>query len=466
MAYAKASLAFNSQSSIYLNSSYDISSRKSINITLISSNNNIDYFVDNTWWNSLTSDNKTTILNKLSVLTTEFDNTIKPILTNTYGLEPVLDFPNSSKLNIILTPMTGSAQGYIKLDDFISKQSNSNSNEGKNIFLNSNRLLTITDNILDSFLAHEYTHILAYNQKSVKSHLFDEKWLEELRAEYSPTLVGYDSRFKNSYLQSRIDNFVYNNKISFIPWEDNPANYSSVNLLAQYIVDQYGINILVDSLKINRTGIDSINYALNKNGFRETFNDVFQNWLIANIINDCSNNIRYCYKNPSLKNISIIPINFYIPTNGNSALSTSDSTANYMAKYQKINGGSNNLTLTFENPIQNTIKKIPYILIGVNGEKSAQFFNFTNDFKQTNIVKNFSKDYSGLIIIPFFVNDNPQAQELYIFKWDASTSNTIPDSSNPQNELSTIQKQTLIIKLQNQLINLLQQLVLLLIQQR
>ena len=127
-----------------------------------------------------------------------------------------------------------------------------------------------------------------------KNNVIEEVWLNELRAEYAPTLAGYDDNFENSNLEKRASDFKNNPSNSLIDWKSQSSNYSVVNLFGHYLVSHYGLEILIDSLHSSLIGRESINYALKENGFDKTFFDVFVDWIIANLINDCGLGKEYC----------------------------------------------------------------------------------------------------------------------------------------------------------------------------
>jgi len=61
-----------------------------------------------------------------------------------------------------------------------------------------------------SYLAHELTHLITFNQKERLNNIQEEIWLNEARAEYAPTLCGYNDEYEGSYLKSRVDDFLKN----------------------------------------------------------------------------------------------------------------------------------------------------------------------------------------------------------------------------------------------------------------
>ena len=126
-------------------------------------------------------------------MSTELEYKIKPTLNNIYGKEPDPIVGNDTRVNIVFTPMTANIQGYIKTSDFVPKNVSAISNEGNVIYLNATKIKSLSDNLIYSFLAHEFTHIITYNQKYIISGAHDDVWLEELRAEYTPALLEYNT---------------------------------------------------------------------------------------------------------------------------------------------------------------------------------------------------------------------------------------------------------------------------------
>jgi hypothetical protein len=94
-------------------------------------------------------------------------------------------------------------------------------------------------------------------------------------------------------------------------------------------------------------------------------------------------------------------------------LSISDSLNNYQTKYQKIVGGSDNLELTLENTKNNIYQKIPYILIDKNNQKTLSFFSFNTTTEQKVFIKNYSKSFANIIIIPMFADKTGETSQIF-----------------------------------------------------
>ncbi|MFN7088856.1 MAG: hypothetical protein ACK4NX_03535, partial [Candidatus Paceibacteria bacterium] len=133
-------------------------------------------------------------------------------------------------------------------------------------------------------------------------NISEEVWLNELRSEYSTTLVGYNNIFSNSSFEKRAETFFNNPSDSLTEWPNVSQDYSLVMLLAEYIAEEYGRDILRDSLKLNQFGIPSLDSTLAARGIRGRFKDIFINWLIASYINDESKESKFGYSRLELKN--------------------------------------------------------------------------------------------------------------------------------------------------------------------
>ena len=392
---------------------YDLSGSSKIDAHLIKITNKLYFYVDKQWFNNLTVANKNEISNKLYDLGNEFEYRIYPILTQTFGFEDSPGIDNDSRILVVLHKMKSDIGGYIQTEDSYPSQIYSRSNEGQIIYLNADNILPLSQNNLNYHLSHEFMHLI-----TLKQNPNEEVWLNEARAEYTEILLGYEKDWANSNLHMRVQQFLNNASISLLDWDNTNYDYAKVNLLTQYLVEHYGINILVDSLHSSKVGIDAINYALQKNGFSEDFSDIFMNWLITNVVNDCSVNEKYCYKNPYLQNFSIFPYAYYLPTRGQASLSVTDSLRTWSAKWQKVIGGKDSIKMKWNIPEETPISRIPYIIVKNNGQKKVGFFDFEGSNIDEIFIPDFGNENIALITIPFF--GPTLSSKLYYFSWEAS----------------------------------------------
>jgi hypothetical protein len=182
-------------------------------------------------------------------------------------------------------------------------------------------------------------------------------------------------------------------------WKNTKYDYAAENVFMHYLVDRYSINILADSLKSKLVGIPSINEALLRHGAKKDFAQIFTDWTISVIINDCSGGTDYCYLNKNLKNLKIKSTLNFLPLTGSSSLSVTNITKNWSGNWQKIIGGSGDLALDFSS-LAGLNFQVPYILYDKNNNYTVKFLTLDASQKGKIMVKDFGTNYNSLIILP------------------------------------------------------------------
>lgn len=402
----------------YIDSFYDLYNREEIEAQLLRISNSSYLYADKSWWGKLTSEDKNRINIKLYELAEEFDENIYPTLTSEFGSEWKPGIDNDNRVTILFHLMKENDGGYFNNGDEYSRLQNPISNQREMVYLNASY---ITNNIIKSFLAHEFVHLITFNQKEKIQWAEEEIWLNEARAEYAPTLSGYDSEYQKSNLKNRVNEFLKNPSDSITKWQGVSADYGALNLFTQYLVDHYGVKILVDSLHSSKKGIESINYALNKNGFKKDFSQIFTDWTIAVLINDCTFGEKYCYRNENLKNLRVVPESNFLPVTSESSLSVNYITKNWAGNWQRIFGGRGTLTFEFKGGEGNNFK-LPYLICEGSNNCSINFLALDEKQKGEIILEDFNTKYTSLIIIPSLQNKFSDFNN-YLFNWRATISN-------------------------------------------
>jgi len=418
----------------YIDSSYDLYAREEINAELIRTTGSLYFYIEKSWWDSRSSEQQNSVRIALFDLGEEFKNKIYPVLISNFGQEWKPGIDGDERITVLLHPMGGDKAGYFRTNDEYSKFQAYDSNEREMVYLNSE---FIARSLAKSFLAHEFVHLITFNQKEKLRNVKEEVWLNEARAEYAPTLLGYDSEYQNSNLQRRVSEFLKNPSDPITEWQGVSVDYGVLNLFTQYMIDHYGIAILRDSLYSSETGIASLNYALRKNGFQEDFSQIFTNWTITVLVNDCSLGNKYCYQNQNLKNLRIVPESNFLPTATEISLSVYNQVKDWSAKWQRIFGGKGNLTLTFNG--DSRVKfAVPYVLCDYAEKCAVKFFNLNEKQKGEIIITEFGSKYSSLTLIPSvqqkmsgFSNSEP----VYPFSWDARTKQLLNNDEELVREL-------------------------------
>ena len=414
------SISLDQEASFYVDPNYDLSHREKISAVLKQIGNNAYFYIDKQWLDSLSQDEKNKLQDALTNLDSEFYSKIYPTLVNTFGLEWRPGIDNDVRITILVHPIQEDAGGYISTKDEYSRLEVSISNEREIVYLNSKY---ITTSFAKGFLAHEFMHLISFNQKQKIRGLEEETWLEEARAEYASTLCGYDLEYQGSNLQRRVQKFLENPSDSLTEWQNIPTDYAVANLFTQYLVDHYGIKILSDSLQSTKVGIASLDYALKKNNFTQDFSQIFTDWTIAVSVNNCNLGPKYCYLNQNLKNLIVIPQINVLPQNTNSILTVASATKNWTGNWYKIIGGKGTLKLKFTGSAP-VVFKVPYITKNKDGNYTFNFLNINNNSQGVEVyINNFGTEIISLFLIPTLQNKSSESlnsEPFYPFSWSVS----------------------------------------------
>ncbi len=285
-----------------VNSKYDQFSRTSLSFTLKQISDHAYFYVENSYWNNLNPNERTVLNNNIFALGQEFDNNIYPKETQFWGSEPNPGIDNDPRITIVLEDLISGNGGYFDTSNEYSKKIADNSNEREIIFVNAR-----AGNLAKIFLGHEFQHLISYNQKELLRKVQEDVWLNELRSEYSVSLLGYNDNFSGSILERRVSTFLENPSDSLTEWPNVSADYAQVVLFGQYLLEQFGQSIFKETLQSSTVGINSVNQFLQNHNYPEKFSDVFENWTIANYLNNISTDQRYGYQRSELKNIHVTP---------------------------------------------------------------------------------------------------------------------------------------------------------------
>jgi peptidoglycan hydrolase-like protein with peptidoglycan-binding domain len=316
-------------------------------------------------------------------------------LTSLFGYEWNPGIDQNTRLTLLFHDLKEGAGGYFRSADEYQKLQVPDSNEREMLYLAVSRG---DDPWLKIYLAHEFVHLITFNQKD-RLGVQEDVWLNEARADYAPTIMGYDDFYEGSNLQKRVKDFLSSSGDSLTEWQETKYDYAVASVFTHYLVDRYGIRVLADSLKSKLVGIASINEVLAKNGFSENFSQIFTNWTIAIILNSCSVDAKYCFTNPNLATLKINPTLIFLPLSGSSSLSTTNTTKNWSGNWQKIIGGSGDLTLEFSS-LANLNFQVPYVLYDKNNNVSPNVLKLDKTQKGSITIKNFGQKYNALIIAP------------------------------------------------------------------
>lgn len=379
-----------------INSSFDLSERAQIQAVLVKTGSNLYFYVEKSWWDLQILQKRNEILANLDSLSAEFDSKIYPVLSSVFGQEWKPGVDGDNKIIILFHPMKTGVGGYFRSTDEYIKLQVPDSNEREMVYL---PISEIESSRLKIFLAHEFVHLITFNQKDRLNGVQEEVWLNEARADYAQTILGYNDIYEGSNLQRRVKDFLEKPSDSLTEWQETKYDYAAADIFSHYLVDHYGINMLSDSLRFKLVGIASINEVLIKSGYKENFSQIFTDWTITMAINNCQVSLKYCYLNKNLANLRIGPSLNFLPLVGNSSLSVINVTKNWSGNWQKIIGGNGNLKLEFQS-LPELDFKVPYIVFDKDNSYSVNFLQLDKDEKGEINIKDFGIKYSSLVVLP------------------------------------------------------------------
>lgn len=412
---------------------YDYFGRSKITAFLQKIGENAYFYIEDGYYQTLDMEKKKELSEIIKNLSQEFDEIIYPQLTETFGSEWKPGIDNDEKIIVLLTRLKEENSGYFNSGDEYPKAQVLASNEKEMIYLNVNY---IGNPLAKSYLAHELIHLITFNQKDKISGISEEIWLNEGRAEYAPTLLGYEENYQGSNLQKRVRTFAQNPNDSLTEWKNLGADYGIINLFSQYLVDHYGVKILADSLRSEKAGIPSLNEALKKNGYPENFSQIFTDWLITVFVNDCNLGPKYCYLNQNLKNLKILPQLNYLPLAEESILTVTGYTKNWTGNWIKFIGGKGTLKLEFIGDAKVNFEA-PYIIQDFSGNYSVNFLELNTSQQGTVYIPNFGKQYDSLTMIPSIqekISGFDGIESFYRYIWSASIVAESSEKEKEQNE--------------------------------
>ena len=224
--------------------------------------------------------------NALKKSTDVFENKIYPTDREFFGSEWTPGIANDVHVNIYNGNVAG-VGGYFASADEYPRIVNYTSNEGNWFYINTRDVRPGTTDY-EGVLAHEFQHMIHWNNTRNQ-----DTWLNEGMSELAMHLNGYSVGGSDSAFSRDPD-------IQLNGWRDNPndsvPHYGAAYLFNDYFLGRFGDKLTQQVVHSGIPGINGFNSILDSNHAGVTFDDVFQDWLIANILNDPAVDPRYAYK--------------------------------------------------------------------------------------------------------------------------------------------------------------------------
>mgnify|MGYP001773223576 CR=1 FL=1 len=371
----------------FIDKNYDFLKREKVLATNLLVSPNAYFYLEDDFWGKLSQIEKEKLYQSLKNLAQEFDSKIYSRLTFLFGKEMERGPNGDPKITILFHKMKEDAAGYVRENDFFEKSISPNSNERKMIYLNAD---LIGQEILTSDLAHEFCHLISFNQKSLILKVEEERWVLEMFSEICPTVLGYSQSLKQ-----RIEIFKKYPKDALLEWQDSIQDYASLSIFAHYLLDQFGSEFYKKILSQKETGYLTIEKATQKK-----FEQIFKNFLLALYLGDCNFGKEYCFSNENLKNFKILPEFHFLPKTGETVFTVFRKIKDFSGDWQKIYGGKGNLKLDFKGE-ENSIFDITLLLCDKSEKCQIKDFALENGKKGSISIPTFSENYSSFALISF-----------------------------------------------------------------
>lgn len=263
----------------------------------LTSSTRAQFFIEQDYYNKLSEKNRDVFLTKIAELGVIFDSEIYLKIKSLFGDEWIPGIDNDSRVTVYITDMNSGINGYFREIDEYDYFKYPDSNQREMVYINAKYAAGDT---ASAILAHEFQHMVNFNQKKRLRILDEDEWLDEAMSEYAVTFSGQNK--KGDYFRNTVKNFLAVPTDALGVWEETPNDRASASLFVHYLAEQYGENVIRDISQLDFIGEKAINYALKKNGFDKNFSDVFLDWTAALFLNfSVGGNSVYKFNDSSLQ---------------------------------------------------------------------------------------------------------------------------------------------------------------------
>jgi immune inhibitor A len=231
-----------------------------------------------------------------------FEEEVIPSNRSVFGEEWLPGINNDPRVHILLVAPSGwrGFYGYFSMINQYPQSLFPNSNQREMIVLNVERVETGSSGELireiksldtkdfAGQLAHEHQHLIHWNLNRNQ-----DNWLNEALSELASFLIT--STDPDSTLGvNNLEFFAQNPHIQLTNRPDRSqlfdgrvvfGHYGAEKLFAVYLSEQFGLQFIHDLVHNSTPGIAGIQQSLDNLPGDQKFNDVFANWLVANLVN-------------------------------------------------------------------------------------------------------------------------------------------------------------------------------------
>lgn len=233
-------------------------------------------------------------LNDIRRAADKFANETYPTTRSFFGSEWSPGIDSDPRLHILHSEQLGSGiAGYFSGADAVSSLAQPFSNEREMFYINIDNTEPDSE-FYNGVLAHEFQHMIHWYQDKNEG-----TWVNEGLSELAMQLNGYSTGGAD-----RVFSQVPDTQLT--AWSDDPNNrtqhYGASYLFMAYFLQRFGSEMMQAVVADDANSIDGFNNVLASFGTGLTFDDVFADWVAANLLDDPGlADGRYGYQDLSLR---------------------------------------------------------------------------------------------------------------------------------------------------------------------
>ncbi|MDB5100691.1 MAG: hypothetical protein JWM80_5112 [Cyanobacteria bacterium RYN_339] len=244
-----------------------------------------------------------TLSQRAKEIAAAFDAQIYPTDTRTFGAEPNPGVDGDARLFILLSPAVGNygkdnTLGFFAQRDEFAARADAqpiykHSNAKEMFYVSSRIVLKGSADDYMGTIAHEFQHMINFNQKVLVPWQKDPKndphsedlWIDEGMAMYAIEANGYGLKSGGQVLANHVKKFQQEpEQYSLTEWTGNPddSGYGPVYLFMVYLADRFGEDIIHTIVSSAASGTANLDAVLRPKA--TAFNRVFHDWALANAV--------------------------------------------------------------------------------------------------------------------------------------------------------------------------------------
>lgn len=205
-----------------------------------------------------------------------FSSSVRPAVRRVFGQEWSPGVDGDARVHLLHHQPIGGVAGYFSSTDEFTTAVEPYSNEREMFYVN---LAVHEPGSFDylSLLAHEYQHMIHWHADRGEA-----VWVNEGLSELATLVAGYQQQFGDAFLTQP--------DTALLEWETNPGgnapHYAAAFLFFAYLRAQYGEEAIRAIVASPKTGAAGVEDGLAAVGVARSFEDVFQDWVVANVVDD------------------------------------------------------------------------------------------------------------------------------------------------------------------------------------